>query len=518
MTATPEQWALLRAPLGTTAVLDTTGADPAADVSATLRAAGLEPVAGDREAAVYCALLLGNEALGCERPSPGLDRERVRRAAEAMARAGAGRLVLITDAAPEPHAGADPVRHARLAADRAWWQQLAVSFAPYGVVANTIVTGYAPFLGHRLPPARLKDTFRYQPHRHPTTPADLVSALRLLTSRGCSYLVAETLRIDGGADLGLIPAIRADTAGAVGRGGSVSGTAGTPAAAGAGGDTIGTPGGGAAEGADVPPRDQDMAGSTVLVVGASSGIGRAVALHLAERGADVVLAARRLDELDAVADEVAGFGRKAWTLRRDLADPDAAASLPGDAWAAAGRIDALAYAAGQLGLPSPAGGATAARTTLSVNFLGFATVTDGLVRRWTDTGVPGAVAGVASVSARFSPVAHLEYYGASKAAMMQYARCLSVTHARHGIRAGCVAPGIIDTPMGGAAGPEHRRGWISRIPAGRVGLPHEVAVVVGHLLSPGAARLTGATPFVDGGFALGDIAPLRLHTPNPEAP
>ncbi|WP_143667319.1 SDR family NAD(P)-dependent oxidoreductase, partial [Streptomyces sp. ms184] len=237
--------------------------------------------------------------------------------------------------------------------------------------------------------------------------------------------------------------------------------------------------------------------------------------HLAGRGADVVLAARRTGALEEVAAEIEAAGRRAWTLRCDLSDPEDAASLGERAWKTADGVTSLLYAAGHLGFSAVGGDPASAARTFTVNLHSFVAVTEYLAARWRDEKVPGAVVGVSSVSSTLSPVAGLEYYGASKAAMAQYIRCLAVSVARHGIRANCVAPGIIETPMGDAAGPEHRRGWISRIPAGRVGEPREVAAVLGHLLSGAAARVTGAVLRADGGFGLGDVAPLRPGYPEP---
>ncbi len=91
--------------------------------------------------------------------------------------------------------------------------------------------------------------------------------------------------------------------------------------------------------------------------------------------------------------------------------------------------------------------------------------------------MPGAVVGVSSVSSTLSPVAGLEYYGASKAAMAQYIRCLAVSVAATA-SAPTAWPRHHRDADGRRGGPEHRRGWISRIPAGRVGEPREVAAVL----------------------------------------
>lgn len=512
----------LRAPISTRVVLDASGAGGGgAALSAALGALGLVPEAPDASdapdtsqapdisqapdasdapdasgastdtPAAYCALLLGEEAYGAGR-SAGLDRPRVRAAALAMAAAGRGRLVLVTDATGGTHAGTDPDRYARLAADRAWWQHLVTEVAGRGVTGNTLVTGYSPDLGHRLSPAAEAGLLRYLVQRRPTTAADVAATVAFLVSEGCSYLVGETIPVDGGAGLGQIPSL----------------PAGTPAAA---------PAARRSAPQEQPPPEpvtgQDLLGQKVLVAGASSGIGRAAALHLAGRGADVVLAARRTQALEEVAAEIEALGRQAWTLRCDLSDPEDAATLGERAWKAADGVTTLLYAAGHLGFSAVGGDPASAARTFAVNLHSFVAVTEYLTARWRDEKVPGAVVGVSSVSSTLSPVAGLEYYGASKAAMAQYIRCLAVSVARYGIRANCVAPGIIETPMGDAAGPDHRRGWISRIPAGRVGDPREVAAVLGYLLSGSASRVTGAVLRADGGFGLGDVAPLRPGFP-----
>ncbi|MEU0704576.1 SDR family oxidoreductase [Streptomyces bacillaris] len=487
----------LRAPISTRVTVDAPGSGGAA-LSEALGALGLTPEApgtGSAAPLAYCALLLGNEAYGAE-PTAGLDRERIRAAALAMAAAGRGRLVLVTDATGETHTGTDPDRHARLAADRAWWQHLVTEVAARGVTGNTVVTGYSPDLGHHLPEAAEAGLLRYLVQRRPTTAADAAATVAFLVSEGCSYLVGETILVDGGAGLGQIPSLPA---------GPQPVTAPRP----------NTP----LEPQELEPvTSQDLLGRTVLVAGASSGIGRAAALHLAGRGAEVVLAARRTQALEEVAAEIEALGRQAWTLRCDLSDPEDAATLGERAWKAADGVTTLLYAAGHLGFSAVGGDPASAARTFTVNLHSFVAVTEYLTARWREERIPGAVVGVSSVSSTLSPVAGLEYYGASKAAMAQYIRCLAVSVARHGIRANCVAPGIIETPMGDAAGPEHRRGWISRIPAGRVGRPPEVASVLGHLLSGSAARVTGAVLRVDGGFGLGDVAPLRPGFPEPVEP
>lgn len=474
-----------------------TGATVAPAIQAAIHMAGLEPAAESGSPgpapALACVTLVGNPALGAVPPPTGLDRETIRTLAGRMTETGGGRMVLVTDVGGGAPTSLDPGTAARLAADRAWWQATAVRLAADGVVLNTVVVGYAPVLGHRLPDAQVRHRMRYQPLRRPVGVGDLAHALRLLCSQGCGYVVGETLHVDAGASLGLVPALH-------GRDPEAATRPADPAP----GDTSAA---GQVDLGDCTPLPlEDLAGRTVLVTGASSGIGRAAALHLAARGADLVVAARRVEALDEVAHSVTAMGRQAWTVPIDLADPEAARDLTDRAWAVAGGLDNLLYAAGHLGLAAPDDEPNR-RLTFDVNFFSYARLTEALTTRWVDASVTGSVATVASVSNAMVPVPLLENYGPSKAAMTQHARTLAVSVGRHGLRYNVAAPGIIETEMGNTAGPAYRNGWLSRIPLGRVGQPHEVASVLGYLLAPGASAVTGTRPRVDGGFGLGWLDP-----------
>ncbi|WP_194905453.1 SDR family NAD(P)-dependent oxidoreductase [Catenulispora rubra] len=460
------------------AALTECGTDLFADTSADPSAAP------DRTPEICCVALVGNDAYGAAAADPfrQLPRERVLAVARAMARRGRGRMVLVTDSGPQVHTGGSPERAAARAADLTWWRHLAATVAADGVAANIAAFGYAPFLGHTLSPGTESELLRHLVIRRCAEPADLTGVLGLLTSPGSSYLVGETIPLDGGMDLDFIPAPRP----------------GVPSSR----QPTTTPPG-ATQSADGPARRP-----VTLVVGASSGIGRAGALHVAAQGSDVVLTARRRAELDDVASGITELGRRAWVLPCDAADGDAVAALADQAWQIAGRVDQLLYAAGHLEFGSALTGPEAWDRTFAVNFGGYRILSAALVRRWIDTATPGAIAAVASVGSTSVPVAQVEAYGASKAAMVQYSRCLAATTARHGIRVNCVCPGIIETAMGQAAGPDFRDGWLKRIPAGRVGQPAEVAAVLGYLLSPAAAYLTGARLRVDGGYGLGGLPPL----------
>ncbi|WP_116112264.1 SDR family oxidoreductase [Austwickia chelonae] len=438
--------------------------------------AGSGDMTGQVDAA--CLAVAVNAALGAPRSAADIDRSRFEAHAAELVSRGSGRLILVSDIGPGSRRGGG--FHAEAAELLGWWEQLVVDAARHGVSACHIQVGYSPEAGHALTGIQAQHVLRYQPLRRGTRAEDLASAFDLLLAPAGGYLVGETLRVDGGAHLGCFPAIRGD---------------GSPGPSRAEVPVTGSPG--------------LLQGQVALVTGASSGIGRAISLELAARGADVVLAARRVDKLDEVAHEIVSGGSQAWTLETDLSDPAAAASLVDRAWAAAGGpVHRLACSAGQLGLAEP-GGEGVRRTTMQVNFFSSATVTENMVTRWVDRGLPGSAVAVSSVSSTLAPVALLENYGPSKAALSQHHRALAVSVGRCGIRTNTVCPGIIQTDMGDVAEEMHRRGWLSRIPLGRVGTPAEVAAVVGYLLASGSEMVTGTAPRIDGGFGLGWVAGLQ---------
>lgn len=247
----------------------------------------------------------------------------------------------------------------------------------------------------------------------------------------------------------------------------------------------------------------EFEGKVAFVTGGSRGVGRAAAVALARRGADVAFLYRaRDDEARAAADEISALGRRALPIRGDLAD---AASVAGAVEAAAkefGGIDILIAAAGALFAWNHVSELPVAEwdrgvaVDLSGNFyLIRAAIPHLRARR-------GAIVAVSSIAAQMCQARNVQG-AATKAAVEAMVRVVAKEEARHGIRANVVAIGLTDTDMGRDAfarwGEAATERVIKGIPLGRIGTAEEIAGVICFLAGPGAGYITGKVLQVDGG-------------------
>ena len=237
----------------------------------------------------------------------------------------------------------------------------------------------------------------------------------------------------------------------------------------------------------------DLSGRIALVTGAARGIGKAIALALAEAGADVAVnyRAREADAL-AVADAVRDFGRRTMTVRADVSDSSAVKSMVDAIADELGGVDVLVNNAG-VAMRRGLDDLTEADfdRTIAVNlksaFLCTQAVLPGMrARRW------GRIVNISSGAARGAGAVGL-HYNASKAGMEGLTRGYSARLANEGITVNAVAPSLIETDMSPG-----RPEVAARIPLGRLGLPHEVAQVV--LMVLANAYMTGQTVQINGGL------------------
>lgn len=248
---------------------------------------------------------------------------------------------------------------------------------------------------------------------------------------------------------------------------------------------------------DISCNPFSLAGKRILVTGASSGIGRQVALGCAQAGAAVVASGRHAERLHDTRQALPGAGHEA--LQLDLCD-DAAVKA---AVAALGKIDGVVHAAGYSAL-SPLRLATRAHieSQLTVNLTSPALLTQQLLLK-NGLNPGGAIVFISSIAAHIG-VQGVSAYAASKAAMEALARSLAIEVAKKGMRVNCLAPGFVKTPMfeamlattGGADE------TIRRYPLG-LGLPEDVAHAAVFFLSPASRWITGTTLILDGGHTVG---------------
>ena len=244
-------------------------------------------------------------------------------------------------------------------------------------------------------------------------------------------------------------------------------------------------------------------GKVALVTGAGQGIGQAIAVRLAQEGADVIIDDRVADERTAeTLRQVQATGRRGMVIGADLSDTAATRRMIAEGVREMGRIDILVNNAG-VERNAPFWDVTEKDYdfVMNINLRGTFFATQAFVQHLRETKRPGKIINVSSVHEEL-PFPNFASYSASKGALKMLMRNLSVELAPLGITVNNIAPGAIETPINAKLlnSPEMIKALLVNISLNRLGKPNDVAGVAAFLASADADYMTGSTVLVDGGL------------------
>jgi len=251
--------------------------------------------------------------------------------------------------------------------------------------------------------------------------------------------------------------------------------------------------------------DFSLDGKVALITGGSRGIGKATALGFAEAGADVVVASRKLPDLEEVAEEIRKLGRKSLAVAAHVGRPEERNQLVAQVKEEFGRIDILVNNAGTSPALSPVLDLEERLwdTVLNLNLKAAVFLSQAVAKVMKEHG-GGKIINVASV-AGYRHETHNATYAVSKVGVIMATRIMAQEWAQYNIRVNAIAPGHVHTRLGDsifAAVPGYEEELLQRVPMGRIGEPEEIVGAMIYLASDASSFVTGETIVVDGGTLL----------------
>lgn len=249
-------------------------------------------------------------------------------------------------------------------------------------------------------------------------------------------------------------------------------------------------------------------GKVALVTGGSQGLGKGMALALAEAGADVAIVARTEEKLLATADEIEARGRRALPLPADLSELEAARQIVDDTVERLGRLNVLVTsAAAQVRKPAlevtPEEWEYMVAVNLRAVYFSCQQAARHMVSRETpaDGSARGKIINIASLTA-VGAWPEVSIYGTTKGGVVQMTKAMALEWAEHGICVNAIGPGSFHTDLTDPlySDPERSQEIVERIPMARPGVPEDLAGAVVYLASPASDYVTGHVLWVDGGW------------------
>ena len=249
-------------------------------------------------------------------------------------------------------------------------------------------------------------------------------------------------------------------------------------------------------------------GKRLFITGGSRGLGREMALAIAEAGADVILVGRDGESLQKTTEDIHSLGRQAWSFQRDMAQPTECAETCHEALAQHGPIDILINNVGgrRENIPTEDMTLDKWRELMDLNLTSAFQCTRCMGKHMIDRGQGGRIINIASINA-FVAGRNIagRHYETAKAAMVQFTRATAVDWAPHRITVNAICPGGFMTEPNQRWAREHPEvieGFQTQIPMGAFGIPEDLGPLAVYLASDAARYMTGAALIIDGGYTL----------------
>lgn len=245
----------------------------------------------------------------------------------------------------------------------------------------------------------------------------------------------------------------------------------------------------------------DLGGRVAVVIGGTSGIGRAISHGLAEAGADVVCTSRRTEQVETAAAEIEALGRRTLRIVSDVSDKQSLSKLLDESVAAFGKVDILVNSAGRTKrTPTLDVSDDEWNEIMETNLTGTLRACQVFGGHMLANGY-GRIINIASLST-FLSLFEVAAYAASKAAVASLTKSLAIEWAKKGVNVNAIAPGVFRTALNTRLLDETQRGqeFLTRTPMGRFGNVEELAGAAVFLASDAASFVAGEVLVVDGGF------------------